>query len=279
MERMSTQKVENVRQSSPDSDGFSQSATLNPYRFAAFELLNRLRWDFNPESWRSRAKLRAWKNKYADKKAVILCNGPSLLKSDLSMLDGYFTFGLNKINLLFDKTTFRPSCIVSVNPFVIEQNADFFNQTDIPLFLDRVALKDVRARDNVTMLHSAGQSKFARDCSISIYQGSTVTFVAMQLAFHIGFRQVALIGCDHNFTTTGPANQTVIAGKRDDNHFDPNYFAGGVKWQLPDLPNSEAAYSLALVVYETAGRKLVNCTEGGRLELLPRISLDNFVRS
>ena len=35
------------------------------------------------------------------------------------------------------------------------------------------------------------------------------------------------------------ANKTVIAGKEDANHFDPNYFAGAVKWQLPDIAQSE----------------------------------------
>jgi hypothetical protein len=101
----------------------------------------------------------------------------------------------------------------------------------------------------------------------------------MQLAFHFGFQEVALIGCDHNFATKGAANALAISEDKDDNHFDPNYFANGVKWHLPDLATSEAAYSLAYEVYTAFGRKLLNATEGGLLDLLPRINLNRFVNS
>lgn len=255
----------------------TQRPTVNPYRYGAFEIWNRLKWDLNPESWRSRKILKAYKDKYTGKKAVIVCNGPSLLKTDLSLLEGVFTFGLNKINLLFDKSNFRPSCIVAVNPFVIEQNADFYNQTDIPLYLSSWGVKLINKRISVTFLHSSTQSKFAQDCSVSICYGHTVTFTAMQLAFHMGFKDVALIGCDHNFATKGAANKTVISREKDDNHFDKNYFAGGVKWQLPDLFQSEINYTIAKNMYEATGKRIVNCTEGGNLEIFPKTQLSEFI--
>lgn len=255
----------------------SRTKTLNPYYYAGAMFLSRLAWDMTPEAWRSRKKLRDWKNRYVGEKAVIVCNGPSLLQADLTLLDGVFTFGLNKINLLFDKSDFRPSCIVSVNPYVIEQNRDFFNASNIPLFLDGVATAHVKSNSNAVFLHSTSMPHFARDCSMSIYQGYTVTFVALQLAFHMGFKQVALIGADHNFSTKGPANKTVESGKTDINHFDPNYFAGGVKWQLPDLVGSERSYLLARETYAAAGREIVNATEGGQLEIFNRMSLASFL--
>lgn len=254
--------------------------TINPYRLSLAILLFRLRWDIHPVSWLSRAKIRKWKDKYAGEKAVILCNGPSLNKVDFDMLreSGIFTFGLNKINLLFNRTGFRPSVIVVVNPFVIEQNSDFYNSTDIPLFIDSKGIKWIKHRRDIHFIHSSfGTTDFAQDCSMSISQGNTVTYVAMQLAFHMGFTQVALVGCDHSFTTKGPANAVVTAGRSDPNHFDPNYFAGGVKWQLPDLARSELYYSIAKDVYENNERKIVDCTEGGNLELFERESLNDFV--
>jgi hypothetical protein len=66
--------------------------TINPYRHTAFLIVNRLAWDLRFESW-PRRRMRSWQDKYSGQKAVILCNGPSLLKSDLSLLDGIFTFG------------------------------------------------------------------------------------------------------------------------------------------------------------------------------------------
>lgn len=257
-------------------------ATLNPYRRAAWLILKRLEWDVNPQSWVSRKRIKALKNTHGNNKCVILCNGPSLLKVDFEKLQAsnVFTFGLNKINLLFDKEDFRPSVIVAVNPFVIEQNREFYNKTTIPLYLDSVALsKGVKARSNVHYMHSSDfRGQFASDCSISINLGYTVTFVAMQLAYHMGFNQVALVGCDHNFATKGPANKTVVSGETDPNHFDQKYFADGVEWQLPDLFQSEVAYYEAKKTFEEAGRSIVNCTEEGKLELFKRMDLDNFLR-
>ena len=255
-------------------------ATINPYRFAADLVLFRLVWDMHPYSWISRKRIKAWKDRFLGQKAVILCNGPSLNEVNFEDLaaSGTFTFGLNKINLLFKRTDFRPSVIVAVNPHVIEQNAEFYNKTNIPLFLDSGGKKWVRFNKNVHFLHSAGSGEsFAKDCSISVNQGHTVTYVAMQLAFYMGFKEVALVGCDHSFATKGPANKTVIAGERDLSHFDPNYFAGGVKWQLPDITASELHYEVARDTFERHDRKIVNCTEGGRLEVFERKLLEEFL--
>jgi hypothetical protein len=256
-----------------------QHPQLNPYRVGLGFIRRRLAWDFNPQSWRSRKVLQQWKDRYPGRKAVILCNGPSLLKVDFDALhqSGVFCFGLNKINLLFNKTAFRPSCIVAVNPLVLQQNADFYNQTELPLFLDSQASNIVKGRDNVAFVHSNVFPIFAQDCSMSVYQGFTVTFVAMQLAFHMGFREVALVGADHNFASKGPANKTVVSGAKDESHFDPNYFAGGMKWQLPDLFQSEVSYTMARDMFAAHGRNIVNCTEGGQLEVFDRQSLHSFM--
>lgn len=254
------------------------TAAIIPYRHALWLLWQRLRWDLRPISWRSRGQLRAWRDRHAGERAVILGNGPSLLASDLDLLEGVFTFGLNKVNLLFDQTRFRPSCIVAVNPLVIAQNRAFYNATAIPLFLDGwEGIKHVPPRAGVVYLHSTAVRRFARDCGWSVHQGGTVTFVALQLAFHMGFQEVALIGCDHRFATTGPGHGVVVAGPRDLDHFHPGYFSPGQPWQLPDLVENEIAYLMARAAYQAAGRQLVNATSGGALELLPRQSLSDFL--
>ena len=153
---------------------------------------------------------------------------------------------------------------------------DINTSEDLPLFLDSAARAHIKSRENVTFLHSDSQVKFARDVSMSIWQGATVTTVALQIAFHMGFKEVALVGCDHNFAQSGPPNQLVISGEKDHSHFDPNYFAGGVQWQLPDLVASEYGYSLARENYSASGRAIYNCTDGGNLEVFERKSLREF---
>ena len=83
-----------------------------------------------------------------------------------------------------------------------------------------------------------------------IFEGFTVTYVALQLAYLMGIREAILIGVDHNFATKGPANSVVVSSGADPNHFSGSYFGQGFKWQLPDLDGSERAYQ--------------TCTEGLR---------------
>ncbi len=250
----------------------------SPYRNPLSQLKNRVLWDLKRQSRVSRKHLKSVLGKYDGQKAVIVCNGPSLLKTEFSLLKNVYTFGLNKINMLFDKTDWRPSSIVSVNPHVIEQNAEFFNQSELPLYLAKAAIKRVLPRPNVCFLDTGGGSgMFARNCCGIMAEGHTVTYVAMQIAFHMGFTKVALIGCDHNFATKGPANKVVKAEKSDPDHFDPNYFAGGVTWQLPDLVKSELHYQIAAENFSEDNRLLVNSTDGGKLDLLPRLSLTKFL--
>jgi hypothetical protein len=261
-------------------------ATISPYRAlvsAQQELIrdawNRLKWDVRSDARQSQKRLSFERNRHQGAKAVILCNGPSLLKTDFGSLKDAFTFGLNKINLLFSKSDFRPSCVVSINRLVLEQNAAFFNETELPLYLSHKAADLIHFRDNVRFLHMVNSHKFARDISGSVNEGATVTFVALQVAFHLGFTRVALVGCDHNFAVQGKANATVLGKGEDKSHFDPNYFAHGVPWQLPDLDASEMAYRLAKGVYEAFDREIVNCTEGGKLEIFRRCPLAEFLQA
>lgn len=259
----------------------SPRATINPYLTATGLVGRRLKWDLNPLAHASRTRLKAERNSHAGGTAVILCNGPSLLDVDFAMLERskVFLFGLNKINLLMDETGLVPNAIVAVNPHVIRQNLGFFAGTSVRLYLDSHASSLIGWREHVTYLHSTSIGKFARDCSISVNQGGTVTYVALQLAFHLGFAKVALVGCDHQFAgQSGPANAEVQAIGPDRNHFHKDYFSAGAAWHLPDLALSELHYHLARRAFEEAGRTVVNCTSGGRLEVFPRASLADFLK-
>ncbi len=252
---------------------------FNPYRIGLHLLLDRLRWDCSPRSWIHRKKVAALRNVHAGEKAIILCNGPSLRDVDFSTIRGVFTFGLNKINLLFKQTDFRPSAIVSVNPFVIEQNANFFSSTDILLFLDRVAINHgISSTEHIYFLHSCGFPYFARDCSVSVFQGFTVTYVALQIAYHMGFSNVALVGCDHDYKMTGNPNVIGYNESRDPAHFCEDYFSPNQPWQFPDLKASEYYYDLARRCYEDDGRVIVNASMKTQLSVFPLMRLEDFIR-
>ncbi len=234
---------------------------------------------FSRSYYSSKSKLSTLKDTKSGKKAIIICNGPSLKKVNFNELieSGVDTFGLNKINLMFGDTKFRPTYLVSINGFVVEQNADYFNQTNIPTFIDSKHSHWIKNK-NVTFIRSLPlRGFFGKDVSKGYCQGFTVTYAAMQLAYHMGYSEVALIGCDHYFKNKGTPNAVVESKSDDPNHFHPSYFSKGMKWQLPDILGSEFHYQIARDEYLAKGRNLYNCTDGGHLELIERKPLSDFV--
>lgn len=228
--------------------------------------------------WRveSIRRLGALRDQHKGERAFIIGNGPSLKNTDLTRLRGEFTFGLNRIYLMFPDLGFTTSCLVSVNDLVIEQCRDAMDALSIPRFLSWRSRRFYEPSHSLaglpTFLYTTYDGpKFARDARGRLWEGATVTYVAMQLAFHLGFRQVILVGVDHSFTSKGQANQTVVSQGDDPNHFSPQYFGKGFRWQLPDLEMSEMGYTLARAAYRRAGREVLDATVGGKLTIFPKV--------
>ena len=224
--------------------------------------------------WRreSRKRLAALKDIHKGERCFIIGNGPSLRETDLGKLRGEFTFGLNRIYLLFPELGFTTTYLLSMNNLVIEQCAEEIMALPIPKFLTWRSHRFLRLTPDTHFLYSTYTGpKFSGDVSGRIWEGATVTYVALQLAYHMGFAKVILVGVDHKFTTQGDANQTITSQGDDPNHFAPNYFGKGFKWQLPDLETSERAYRMARKAYAADGRQVLDATIGGKLTVFPKV--------
>ena len=62
----------------------------------------------------------------------------------------------------------------------------------------------------------------------------------------------------------------------DPNHFSVAYFGKGFRWQLPDLETSEVAYRMARKAYETDGRKVLDATIGGKLDIFEKVDYESL---
>ncbi len=219
--------------------------------------------------------LKKFKNLHEGQDCFILGNGPSLNKIDLDRLSGYNTFGLNKIYLLFDRGQFRPSYHVAVNHLVIEQSVREFERLPCPSFLSyRPSRNKFKNVDHLNYVMTGGPLTFCQDMLGELYEGWTVTYVAMQIAYYMGFKNVFLVGVDHSFVVSGAPNEQQLLNGNDLNHFDPNYF-GNKEWHLPDLEGSEISYGLAKFFYERNGRHIYDATLDGKLQIFPKMSFDD----
>jgi hypothetical protein len=224
--------------------------------------------------WRqSRRRLQSYHDLYRGKRCFIIGNGPSLRQTDLSLLKNEFTFGMNRIYLLFPELRFTTTFLVSVNELVLEQCAEEMHLLSLPKFLTWRARRWFSDDPNAIFVDTdfTGPESFTTDVTGRVFEGFTVTFVTMQLAFYMGFAELILIGVDHNFITQGTPNATVVSTGDDPNHFSPGYFGKGFRWQLPDLEGSERAYRLARDAYAQAGRRMLDATVGGKLTIFPKV--------
>ena len=231
---------------------------------------------FHPRRRESIQRLGALKDGQKGRRCFVIGNGPSLKQTDLSLLKDEFTFGMNRIYLMFPELGFQTSCLVCVNDLVIEQCADDFRQLALPKYFswrNHQVLYPEGEPDPYThfLFTTYTGPTFARNAVGRLWESATVTYVCLQLAFHMGFDEVILIGVDHNFVTQGKPNTTIVSDGDDPNHFDARYFGRGFRWQLPDLDTSELGYANARQAFESAGRRVVDATVGGKLVVFPKV--------
>jgi len=233
--------------------------------------LARLRHRRTAEYADNRRRLRQLQNT-REGTCVIIGNGPSMRGFDLTRLGGVDTFCLNRGYLMWKDTGLSPTYLVAVNNLVLEQ---FGNEIAAVNAL-RFTPWEHRTTKTNELDHFFGMKwhhGFTGDVSRPLWAGYTVTFVAMQIAYHLGYRRVVLIGVDHRFTHEGKPNEKLLSTDTDPNHFTGSYFGPGTYWHAPDLAMSEVAYRLADDAFRKDGREIIDATEGGALRIFPRHNL------
>lgn len=237
------------------------------------KIINRISYLFVSNS------CKALQDKFQGQTCYIVGNGPSLNKMDLSLLDDKFVFGLNKIHLINRTNPLKVDIMVCVNEFVIQQSYDQIIKNAPITFLKwnwKFLFK--KKTKNIYYLNSDFSfTRFSNDITKNISEGYTVTFVAMQIAFYLGFKNIILIGVDHSFVQVGNANEVQSLDHDDINHFSKDYFKGN-KWQLADLFNSELSYTIAKFYFEKHDRKILNAGINSKLNIFQKVDFESVIK-
>jgi len=239
------------------------------------EIPHNLAWHFAPLARENKRRLEGFRDIHRGNRCFIVANGPSLAKTDLELLADEATFGLNRIYLHFGSTSFRPTYYVAMNELILEQFAGEIAELKMPKFLNWNRRSFYSAPDpELSFLKSrmVVKDSFQPDLTQPLVVGATVTFVALQLAFYMGFRQAVLIGLDHSYADKGiPSNTETRTADQDQSHFHPDYFPKGSRWQLPDLLRSEIDFEIARKVFEKDGRQVLDATIGGKCPVFEKV--------
>jgi len=234
-------------------------------------------WTHSPLGVQNRAGLEKFRDIHKRERCFLMANGPSLGRMDLSPIKDEITIGLNRIYLIFDQLGFQPTYYAASNELIIEQFHEDIRKLEMPKFIGwhrREYLlddKDVLPENTCFLRDKLSlEDTFSKDVTKGITSGGTVTYHMLQLAYFMGIQEVVLIGLDHNFKEQGTPNKMEVRTGTDENHFHPDYWPKGSKWQLPDLYRTNIAYANARKAFEADGRKIIDATPGGKCEIFEK---------
>lgn len=244
------------------------------------EIPHSLTWDFEPAARENKDRIRNFKDIHKGQRCFIVANGPSLRRTNLDRLSNEVSFGLNRIYLQFPETGYRPTYYAAMNELVLEQFSGEISGLKLPRFLNwnRRSLFDTGDRSIIYLKsRMVIRDSFQHDLTRPLVVGGTVTFVALQLAYYMGFHTVILVGLDHQYNEKGaPSGTETRTAERDESHFHPGYFPKGIKWQLPDLVRSEVDFQIARDAFEADGRVILDATIGGKCPVFNKVDFSSL---
>ena len=264
---------------------------------------------FEPDWKEAREILAGYRNKYEGKRCFIIGSGPSLRAEDLDKIKDEYSFACNLTYMIFDKTEWRPTFYaIQDKPFSIEY-VDSLSAVPSELKFLAIGLGGkmypIKGAIPVRMLHNVGYwlqkgtlPPFSDDAAHGVHDGLTVTYFNLQLAVYMGFKEIVLLGMDHQYKYQWQISQKVrddpeqyfdkrlqgrgyeVKGVEQD-HFFPDYweFCSGSKDRnsVYCIEEVTLAYMAAREYAKEHGIRIVNATRGGKLEVFARVNFDKLM--
>lgn len=230
--------------------------------------------------------LKTLKGIHEGKRCFIIGNGPSLRAEDLETLKDEYTFVANRIFKMFDKTDWRPTFYLSVDDRVLKETENELLNLELGhMFLRYGKTKLTGPTNKLTKIYTeplyfeikkyCNTAKYlSEDVSDHFCEGGTVTFESIQLAIYMGFKEIYLLGVDHNYSRTVDTSGKLKVDETIKDYFDKNRY----KNTYPaDLNTAQYAYTIAREYCDAHGIKIRNATRGGKLEVFERVNFDELM--
>ena len=236
-----------------------------------------------------RKSLIKFKDIHKGQRCFIIGNGPSLTPSDLTLLKEEYTFASNRIFYIFDKTPWRPTFYCGQDLVVLEDIADkliSFVDSCKEVFISsrcwHLVPDIIRKRSNVYFFFpkfkgAHKKDDFSEHIEKFISDGGTITFAAMQMAVYMGFEEIYLLGCDHNYSSASFQNNSISNEDVAGSYFE--VMPSNIKLTKPCTDNATLAYIYAKEYCDSHGIRVYNATRGGKLEVFERIRLEDVLSS
>ena len=228
---------------------------------------------------KNKKQLEKFKNVHKGQRCFIVGNGPSLITADLEKLKGEFCFASHRIYNIFEMTDWRPTYYCAQDFKLIKTSYKEIEKMEIKdkfVAIIKVGrypkLKDCQLVHIITEQFYPGMPQFSNDIANGIYEGFTVSYMCIQLAVYMGFKEIYLLGIDHNYSKTTLPSGEVVNNQGVKDHFSENDKIENI----PQLYKSILAYEKAKTCESQYGYKIFNATRGGKLEIFERVDFDSL---
>ncbi len=235
-------------------------------------------------------RLAMMRNKHRGRRCFVIANGPSLNGMDLSPLRDEITIGCNGIYKAFPGWGFHTDYLIFEDIEQLELRRRDIGAIKGPLKLAALYNAYAFPADSRTIFFNAPRMRgnlyywtdiypqFSPDFAAIAHLGSSVTYLMLELAYHLGCDPVYLIGLDHDYgelprrfppgkITITEQNIDLVRGL----HFSNAYYKIGDQIGVPDVARQEMAYALAQSAFENDGRKIYNASAESKLDLFERV--------
>lgn len=219
-----------------------------------------------------------YKNIHLGQRCFIVATGPSLRVDDLNLLESNheICISMNRIYNIFDETKWRPDYYVIQDLKMIEDLKETISALDLPVkfvsgassdyWEQKVSSKSIKF-NFVNLLEMGKLPFFSNRVDKCIYEGMTVTYACLQMAVYMGFKEIYLLGLDHNYSNDLYAGSNHFAGYDTDKR---------IRLNTVHIGQNELAYISAKKYAEQNGIKIYNATRGGKLEVFERKDFDSL---
>ena len=251
----------------------------NKIKSAILKIINNLRF------LKSRKKILKLRNSHLGERCFIIGNGPSLTLEDLDKIKGEFSIASHGIYDIFSKTDWRPNIYTAQDSALVNNlHKNISKMKDVKLKIIAL-MEDVRCKKikkafyiSIKRDYEEGLPKFSKDVHSNIFEGMTVSYMNIQLAVYMGFKEIYLLGVDHSYAVERREDGSI---KYNDvkSYFSSNYAdakPGKENFNLPCTEKSTLAYVAARKFADDKDIIIRNATRGGKLEIFDRIDFDTL---
>lgn len=222
--------------------------------------------------------IKGFKDIHKGQRCFIIGAGPSLNKTNLSLIKDEIVFGVNTLYTGLEEFGISCDYYAVSDPIAWQNHFRNILKLDTVLLLSGGAGESYLSRKEFfkqfekgepIVIRQLGQmwiSKcFSKDLSAGAYNGDTIIIdICLQAAYYMGFKEVYLLGCDCDYTGL----------HRFDGSISENMSTRAHKGDWSTVFES---YEICKKAYEKDGREIINATVGGKLEIFKRKTLEEVI--